>query len=138
MKMNTRAKSEAHPPKSETTRHRGRPKKNLDERQVEILASMMCSIEEIAHVMGCDRGTLADRFSTAIAKGRSLGKISLRRAQFKSATRGNAVMLIWLGKQYLGQTDKLPDFSKLTNEQLLAIAAGLFNDPDEAEGPKAN
>jgi hypothetical protein len=31
------------------------------------------------------------------------GRISLRRSQFKLATAGNSTMLIWLGKQHLGQ-----------------------------------
>ena len=34
------------------------------------------------------------------------GKTSLRRHQFELAKKGNATMLIWLGKQYLGQTDR--------------------------------
>lgn len=33
-------------------------------------------------------------------------KLSLRRAQMKLALSGHATMLIWLGKQYLGQRDK--------------------------------
>lgn len=34
------------------------------------------------------------------------GKRSLRRTQFKAALEGNPQLLIWLGKQYLGQSDK--------------------------------
>lgn len=34
------------------------------------------------------------------------GKISLRRAQMKAALNGNASLLIWLGRNCLGQTDK--------------------------------
>ncbi len=34
------------------------------------------------------------------------GIISLRRMQFKKAQVGNVPMLIWLGKQYLGQSEK--------------------------------
>ena len=37
----------------------------------------------------------------------STGKMSLRRQQFKSAENGNVTMQIWLGKQWLGQTDKV-------------------------------
>ena len=33
-------------------------------------------------------------------------KPKLRRLQWRSAENGNASLLIWLGKQYLGQTDK--------------------------------
>lgn len=36
---------------------------------------------------------------------RGIGKISLRRSQFRMA-EVNPTMAIWLGKQYLGQTDK--------------------------------
>jgi hypothetical protein len=32
---------------------------------------------------------------------------SLKRKQFQVAMRGNPALLIWLGKQYLGQSDKL-------------------------------
>ena len=34
------------------------------------------------------------------------GKIRLRQLQWKAAESGNVSMLIWLGKQYLGQSDK--------------------------------
>lgn len=32
---------------------------------------------------------------------------SLRKKQLQIALKGNVVMLIWLGKQYLGQVDKV-------------------------------
>ena len=35
-----------------------------------------------------------------------MAKLSLRRAQFEEAKKGNYGMLRWLGIQYLGQTDK--------------------------------
>ena len=38
---------------------------------------------------------------------KEVGKASLRSAQFKAALAGNATMLIWMGKQLLGQRDKL-------------------------------
>jgi hypothetical protein len=34
-------------------------------------------------------------------------KIKLRTYQWRSAEKGNVTMQIWLGKQYLGQSDKL-------------------------------
>lgn len=36
-------------------------------------------------------------------------KIQLRSWQWKNAENGNATLQIWLGKQYLNQTDKAPD-----------------------------
>jgi hypothetical protein len=40
-----------------------------------------------------------------LIKGREELKVSLRRAQLKLALSGNAVMLIWLGKNLLLQSD---------------------------------
>ena len=45
-------------------------------------------------------------FSEVFNKYASVGKISLRRTQFKLAERSSA-MAIWLGKQVLGQEDKI-------------------------------
>ena len=45
-------------------------------------------------------------FDEYFAQKRGSGKTSLRRAQWLSAQKGNPTMLIWLGKQYLGQRDK--------------------------------
>jgi hypothetical protein len=105
----------------------GRPKKQIaltPEQLVTDLAGIFCSAEEIATVLGIARSTLYEKFPDALEKGRASGKESLRRAQFKAALKGNPAVLIWLGKQYLGQTDKLPDFSKLTDEELLRLVAG--------------
>ena len=42
-----------------------------------------------------------------MALGKAKGKISIRRAQLKMLEAGNATMGVWLGKQYLDQTDEL-------------------------------
>lgn len=93
---------------------KGRPKKILTDegkRVIEQLATMQCTDEEIAAVIGCSVDVLTNKnnkkaFAEAKEKGLSSGKASIRRMQFKAAEAGNATMLIWLGKQYLGQTDK--------------------------------
>lgn len=85
----------------------GRPKKEIDTDMVEKLASIFCTNEEIAEIVGCHRDTLADNFSAYIKKGREHGKMSLRRKQYEKAMTGNTTMLIWLGKQFLGQSDKI-------------------------------
>ena len=43
--------------------------------------------------------------SEYLTKGRAEMKLRLRQLQWKSAEKLNAVMLIWLGKQMLGQSD---------------------------------
>lgn len=46
-----------------------------------------------------------DDIADAWARGQELGKASLRRRQHRLAMSGHPTMLIWLGKQYLGQKD---------------------------------
>jgi hypothetical protein len=81
----------------------GRPLKQIDPKQVENLAAIGCTQKEIGLVVGCTDDTLHNRFSEVLEKGWAQRNISLRRAQFKAALAGNAVMLIWLGKQVLRQ-----------------------------------
>ena len=84
-----------------------RPKKyNIKPEDVEKLASYGCSNSEIASFFGCDESLISKSYSRNITKGKEKGKIRLRQMQWKAAERGNVSMLIWLGKQVLGQTDK--------------------------------
>jgi AraC-like DNA-binding protein len=82
-----------------------RPKKAIDADMVRKLAAIDCTIAEIAATLDCSRDTLERRFRDVIDQGREQGKVSLRRRQFELASSGNATMLIWLGKQRLGQRD---------------------------------
>ena len=85
----------------------GRPKKyNIDTQQVEQLAGFGCSNTEIASFFGCDESLIRKSYSDSVAKGQDSGKIRLRQYQWKAAKNGNVAMLIWLGKQILGQSDK--------------------------------
>jgi hypothetical protein len=69
------------------------------------LAKLGCSIEEISDWFQVPRETIKYNFSDYIAKGRAETKQALRRAQLSLALKGNATMLIWLGKNMLGQSD---------------------------------
>ena len=103
-------------PRKRRTRKRvhkkGPPRVQLDLVQVETLAGIQCTDYEIALVMGVSAKTIERRkaddpaFLSAYEKGRSSGRMSLRKWQFESAKNRNTTMLIWLGKQYLGQSDK--------------------------------
>lgn len=84
----------------------GRPKKNIDPEVVEKLASIMCTMNEIATFVGCSVDTLERRFADVIKRGQEKGRTSLRRFQYLAAEKGNTTMLIWLGKQWLNQKDK--------------------------------
>lgn len=85
----------------------GRPKANVDPRLVEQLASIGCSMKEIAAACKCSVDTLERNFADEITKGQENGKTRLRKKQLETALSGNVVMLIWLGKQMLGQSDKV-------------------------------
>ena len=82
-----------------------RQKLKIDKEKVEQLASFGCTTSEIASFFGCDEGTIRKRFSENLTKGKEKGKIRLRQMQWKAADKGNVTMLIWLGKQILGQAD---------------------------------
>ena len=82
----------------------GRPQKEIDVEQLEKLAALQCTYDEIAAWFGVDKSTISRRFATEINEGREKGKISLRRKQWKLADT-NANMAIFLGKNYLGQKD---------------------------------
>lgn len=84
----------------------GRKPIDINPEQVTRLAAIGCTNEEIASVVGCSHDTLVRRFKEVLAEGRLQGKASLRRKQFELALAGNTTMLIWLGKQVLGQSDK--------------------------------
>tara|TARA_Y100000004_G_scaffold195336_1_gene262066 strand:+ start:733 stop:1044 length:312 start_codon:yes stop_codon:yes gene_type:complete len=78
----------------------------LDKEMIERLASIMCSYEEIAMVLNTSVDNLKKRYTDIIERGRAEGKKGLRRAQYEKAVKDKDVrMLIFLGKQYLGQQD---------------------------------
>jgi hypothetical protein len=89
-----------------------RPKgtvKPVDLRQVEALASMGLTQDEIAAVVGCTSRTLRARADTreAMTIGGHKVRASIRRWQYEKAKEGNVAMLIWLGKQILGQRERI-------------------------------
>lgn len=103
----------------------GRPRKEIKQESFEKLCALFCTEEEIAGFFDCSVDTIerwaartyGKSFADVYAEKRQGGKISLRRAQFRLAEK-SAAMAIFLGKNYLGQTDN-PDSS--TDEMLLKL-----------------
>ena len=96
----------------------GRPIKLISEQGEAFIAKMagiMCTDEEIAAMMSDQYESITvdtlhnenneATFLECKEKGQAMGKASLRRNQFKLA-ESNASMAIFLGKNWLGQTDK--------------------------------
>lgn len=91
----------------------GRAKGHIDWSQFEKLCALQCSQVEIASILNISPGNLRDRvqdyyqhpYDVVCASFREVGKVSLRRNQFKMSEQ-NAAMAIWLGKQWLGQKEQ--------------------------------
>lgn len=90
---------------------RGLRRKVVIPKDVYELAALGCSDREIARWFDIDINTLRYNFTNILEKGREDLKHSLRRAQIKLALSGNATMLIWLGKNILGQSDNVNESS---------------------------
>ena len=92
----------------------GRPKIEIDVDQFEKLCELQCTIPEIANYFRCSEDTIerwcqsefGQPFSEVFRIKRGGGLMSLRRRQWNLAET-NTAMAIFLGKQYLGQSDKV-------------------------------
>ena len=86
----------------------------IKKEEFEKLCSLQCTLLEICDWFDIDDKTLNEwcrsaygtTFSEVFKIKRGKGQISLRRTQWKLAEK-NPTMAIWLGKQYLGQKDKI-------------------------------
>lgn len=111
-----------------------RPKIKIDKNQFEHLCGLQCTEEEIASFFYCSIDTINrwchreynKSFADVFAEKRAIGKISLRRSQWKLAEKSPA-MAIFLGKNYLGQTDKIEQ-SIIEVEDLTPLAELLNAD----------
>ncbi len=97
-----------------------------------------CSWEEIGRLIGVDEGTLRlvyPQFTAVIEAGRAQGKRSLRRRQWQLTMQDDdlkaaTTAAIWLGKQYLGQSDRMDSRSLSLSVQVdggersLSLASG--------------
>jgi len=97
----------------------GRPRKIWTQEEIEQfkkLCAIFCTKSEICSILNIDKKTLdkliAETFpdtptwEEAFDLFSAAGKASLRRAQFQLALDGDKTMLIFLGKNFLGQSDQ--------------------------------
>ena len=91
-----------------------RPRLEIDWQRVAKLCQAGCSGVGIASQLGIDEATLRKRcdrdngvsFSEFRQQNLKSGNDLLHAKQFELAMKGDKTMLVWLGKQRLGQTDK--------------------------------
>lgn len=84
---------------------RGDNKKIIDPIEVQKLASLGMKNSEIADWFDIDDSTLSYNFKQYITKGKLNLIRSLRQAQIQTALNGNPALLIWLGRNLLGQSE---------------------------------
>ena len=88
-----------------------RPKKyKIDTEQVKKLATLGCTNKEIGDFFGCSADLIEKSYSEYLTKGRAEMKMRLRQLQWKSAEKGNVTMQIFLGKNLLGQQDRIEEY----------------------------
>ena len=88
-----------------------------------IIKSKSCNVTDRTLNAWCKR-TYGAGFSEIFRQKRGKGKISLRRHQMRLAEK-NATMAIWLGKQYLGQTDKPEESVDMEDTDAYLKEAGI-------------
>ena len=87
-----------------------RPKKyQIDTSQLQKLATLGCTNKEMADFFGCSADLLEKSYSEFLIKGRAEQKMRLRQLQWKACENGNVSMLIFLGKNMLGQRDRIEE-----------------------------
>jgi len=101
----------------------GPKRKVMDWKQFNKLCGFQCTLEEIAAWYDCSVDTIERLvkkekgigFAEYYQQKKKIGAVSLRRAQMQYALAGNTALLIWLGKNLLGQTEKI----EITNDELM-------------------
>jgi len=107
----------------------GRPRIEFTEemwKEFESLCEIQCTLIEVASWFRCSEDTIErrvkEKYDTTFAEvfklKRGVGRISLRRRQFQKAEEGHPTMLIWLGKQYLDQKDKVVNLEPKKEEYI--------------------
>lgn len=125
------------PPKKKV----GRKTIELDREQFESLCGMMCTEEEIAGFFKVSVDTVerwckreyGKKFCEVFKIYAQMGKVSLRRAQLAAAMAGSVPMMIFLGKNYLEQSDKKEQKVEVKDEQRTKLAH-ILEQLEEGEG----
>ena len=101
-------------------------RKEIDESHVFLLAEHGATDIAIAAALGIHVQTLRNRCAPIldVARGRLQNKIA--HWQVRAASRGDTKMLIWLGKQLLGQRDKIDN--SVTGNSVVKILHGVSMD----------
>jgi len=106
----------------------GRPAKQIDWDVFDKLCAIQCSTRELADYFGVhfetiERAVKRDKgmeLNDYYEQKRVPGKIGIRRKQYEVAMNGSIPMLIWLGKQWLGQSEKVEQIQ--SDEKVITLS----------------
>ena len=108
---------------------RHRAEQDIDVGELEKLALLHCTQAECAAFFGVTEETMCRVLKRTAAhrdayqRGLQRGKLSIRRKQYELAMAGDKTMLIWLGKQLLGQKDR---HDMTTDNKSIAATVAAF------------
>lgn len=111
----------------------GRPQIDIDKDEFEKLCGIQCTKQEIADFFGVSEDTIErwcyrtynENFAVIFRQKRGKGKVSLRRSQWRLAET-NVTMAIFLGKNYLNQSDNgLQGNESDTNSEIDPLSKSL-------------
>lgn len=120
----------------------GRPKKEIGKEEFQKLCALQCTLEEMAGFFDCSEDTIQrwckrtykQNFALVFKRHSAAGKLSLRRYQFKLAEK-NTAMAIFLGKNYLGQTDYIEHVDETALSRLDEILGSVKQNAAAAKKP---
>ena len=124
-------------PVAEASAPVGRPPIAVDVKLLDAMAERALTQADCAAVMGISVDTIQRRYLEAYERGVQKACASLRKKQFELAIAGNVTMLIWLGKNLLGQKDKTeltgkdgaPLVPDLDREEIIGKLTGIGAGP---------
>lgn len=111
------------------------PLKTDEAQLVRDLAGILCTNDEICHILKMDREVLELKYTQVLRNARASGKSSIRRLQMRVAREGNAPMLMFLGRVLLNQREdtakESPKFNIIVNG--IPKDQSTTSDDDESE-----
>src|ERR1043166_1987084 len=98
----------------------------IDLRELEKLCALQATDVEIAAFFEVSTRTIERRrknpkFAEVMERGKAKGRLSVRRLQMRLLERGNATMGVWLGKQLLGQGDRIDQRLAHVHQSVLQV-----------------
>lgn len=126
---------------SQPKKKMGRPRAIISQRQFEECCKLQCTHEEVCNILGISAPTLekwcketyGETFFKVFEQKRGLGRMSLRRKQWALAET-SAPMAIFLGKNYLGQTDNVETKIEFESDGFLEALKGQVKETFKSAG----